>query len=380
MRTLTRLFVVIQLVLAIRVLSRMAKSASGSRIARSDETGSERVSVIVPVLNEEGRLRPCLEGLIAQGDEVAEILVVDGGSADGTRELVARFTERDARVRLLDAQPVPDGVNGKAHNLRVGYGASAPSATWLLTVDADVRPAEGLVPALLAQARAERVAVLSVATRQRLADPIDGALHPALLTTLVYRFGIPGRATADPHAVQANGQCMLAARAALERVGGFDRVQDSICEDVTLARALAVSGERVGFYEAGELIEVQMYASWRETWTNWTRSLPMRDRYTERSFWIGLAEVTLVQALPIWLALIGRRVLGPEHPLTRLNGALAATRLGVLFGTRRAYVDPPPSYWLSPLVDLPAAIRLMWMAARRRHTWRGRAIQRGGQA
>lgn len=376
MRLLARAFAVLQFVFAVRVLARMAKSANGARIEPSERSFEDRVTVIVPVLNEERRLAPCLEGLIAQGSEVGEILVVDGGSCDGTRAVVLRFVERDARIRFIDAGEAPAGNNGKAHNLRSGYRETSASSEWILTVDADVRPKAGLTAALLATAKREQVSVLSAATTQRVSDPVDAMIHPSMLTTLVYRFGIPGHATGDPQQVQANGQCMLIAREALERVGGFDRVQATICEDVTLARALASAGVQVGFYEAGDLIEVEMYASWRETWANWSRSLPMRDRYSGSSVWTGLAEVTLVQALPLWLAIAGRSAFGPRHPLTLLNGGLLIARLGVLAGTRRAYRQPPAAYWLSPLADLPVALKLWRMAATRQHMWRGRPIHR----
>ncbi len=38
--------------------------------------------------------------------------------------------------------------------------------------------------------------------------------------------------------------------------------------------------------------------------------------------------------------------------------ALVAVRLGVLFGTARAYRRLPWTYWLSPLSDLPVALRI----------------------
>ncbi|MBA2286241.1 MAG: hypothetical protein H0W02_12210, partial [Ktedonobacteraceae bacterium] len=64
--------------------------------------------------------------------------------------------------------------------------------------------------------------------------------------------------------------------------------------------------------------------------------------------------------------------------LVLLNGILAMMRVGVLFGTARAYQRRPWSYWLSPLCDLPVAIQLGVSALRRRHTWRGRTLVRGG--
>ena len=83
--------------------------------------------MIVPVLNEHDRLVPCLEGLIAQGKEVAEIVVVDGGSDDGTQELARAYSQRDLRVRLVDASPIPENWNGKAWGLQVGLDSASPN-------------------------------------------------------------------------------------------------------------------------------------------------------------------------------------------------------------------------------------------------------------
>ena len=110
-----------QILAGARVVARLARTARGERIRTSDvPLPAERVTVIVPVLNERDRLPTCLTGLTAQPSEVVEILVVDGGSTDGTQELVSRFAARDDRVRLIDASPVPTGWNGKAHGLQAG--------------------------------------------------------------------------------------------------------------------------------------------------------------------------------------------------------------------------------------------------------------------
>jgi succinoglycan biosynthesis protein ExoA len=61
---------------------------------------SPTVSVILPALNEIAFIRDCLDSLAAQDStSIVEILVVDGGSTDGTREVVASFGHG---VSLLD--------------------------------------------------------------------------------------------------------------------------------------------------------------------------------------------------------------------------------------------------------------------------------------
>ena len=149
-------------------------------------------------------------------------------------------------------------------------------------------------------------------------------------------------------------------------------MRDSLCEDVTLARLAACSGDDVGFFEAEGLVEVAMYADWREAWRNWPRSLATRDAISGVAGWLGLLEVLLVQALPLPLLLTRLPVGAPR----RLNLLLLAVRAGMLLGMARAYPSRPPTYWLSPLLDVPAALALWRSALRRRHTWRGRTYQR----
>ncbi len=369
---------VLQAVVGARVAWRLARTAGGQRIARSDRPApGERITVIVPVLNERNRLGPCLDGLIAQPQEVAEILVVDGGSGDGTQELAASYRRRDARVRLVDARPVPPDWNGKAYGLQSGLETADPASTWVLTIDADVRPGPALTRSLLAHVGGSGAAAVSVATEQRLSGAAEGLVHPALLATLVYRFGIPGQTTRRVPEVQANGQCSLYRRESLAAIGGFRAGKGSVCEDVTVARALAASGHPVGFHEADGLVTAEMYADWRDAWQNWTRSLPMRDRFSGASGWAGLVEVALVQALPLPLLLAARRW-APGPLVVALNAGLFMMRLGVLVGTARAYPTRPWTYWLSPLVDLPAAVQLWRSALRRNHAWRGRTLVRDG--
>lgn len=394
--------VVVQVALGARVVARLIRTAGGRRISvqgnprqppDTADASAGSVAALLPVLNERLRVGLCLDGLIAQGPEVGEILVVDGGSTDDTQTLVASYAARDARVRLIDASPVPADWNGKAWGLEVGLQHASPACQWLLTVDADVRPSAPVTRALLATQAQTSDDALSVATQQEIIGLGEGIVHPSLLTTLIYRFGSPGKSIRRVGDVQANGQCMLFRRAPLLAVGGFAAVRDSICEDITIARLLVSRGYTVGFYEADDLISVRMYTGGRETWRNWTRSLPMRDRFWGWRGALGLLEVVFVQAAPLplcvglavglalWLRMTGSgAVTGPGVALLLgllMEGALLAVRLGTLVGAARAYQRRPWSYWLSPLCDVPAAVALCVSALRRRHVWRGRVLVRG---
>lgn len=72
------------------------------------------VSVLVPALDEIDRIRETAAAMLAQRVEGPyELLFADGGSTDGTREVLDELAARDARVRVLDnpAGHVPGGLN-----------------------------------------------------------------------------------------------------------------------------------------------------------------------------------------------------------------------------------------------------------------------------
>ena len=70
-------------------------------------------SVLMVVLDEEEHLERAAESVLAQSEDDLELLVIDGGSTDGTRDIVGDLRARDPRVRALDnpARIIPAGLN-----------------------------------------------------------------------------------------------------------------------------------------------------------------------------------------------------------------------------------------------------------------------------
>ncbi|MDP8938435.1 MAG: glycosyltransferase, partial [Actinomycetota bacterium] len=88
--------------------------------------GRPRVSVVVPVHNEAERLPACLEAIAAQDlpPEWVEVLVVDGGSGDGTDDVARRLL---ADRPWAGAAVLHSASGDRSSNLNVGLdGARAP--------------------------------------------------------------------------------------------------------------------------------------------------------------------------------------------------------------------------------------------------------------
>lgn len=73
------------------------------------------ISVLIPCLNEERFIGGILENIAGQTypAELIEVLVIDGGSSDQTRAIVAQWESRDKRFKLLDNPDryVPHALN-----------------------------------------------------------------------------------------------------------------------------------------------------------------------------------------------------------------------------------------------------------------------------
>jgi glycosyltransferase involved in cell wall biosynthesis len=75
---------------------------SSNRKAWAGATSGPLVSVITPVLNGKRYLATCIESVLSQSYPNIEHVVVDGGSTDGTLEMLAEYSSKyPARVRYM---------------------------------------------------------------------------------------------------------------------------------------------------------------------------------------------------------------------------------------------------------------------------------------
>lgn len=349
---------VARLAAAVVALVRLAGAArTDPPLAPSGALGpSADVTIVVPARDEARRIGPLLD-VIVGAPGVAEVVVVDDGSTDATAEIAER-----AGARVVSGSPLPDGWAGKAWALQ--QGLESARTAWVVTLDADTRPNPDLATAAVARAVADDHVLLTVAGSFECPTAPLRWLHPAMLTTLVYRFGPPGRRGVRPGRIMANGQCMVVHRERFLALGGMAMVAGHPVEDVALARHLALDGHRVGFVDGSSLLRVRMYESFGDAWRGWGRSLALPGVEPRHRQLGDLAVVALAQTLPS-LRLFTRRA-------DVVDLVLVLGRVGTLVGTSRSYDRRGLAYWASPLADGPATVALAGGLIRRRQTWRGR--------
>ncbi|MBF2080615.1 MAG: glycosyltransferase [Synechococcales cyanobacterium T60_A2020_003] len=340
------------------------------------------VSVVVPTLNEEARIDPCLTGLSQQGYELREVIVVDSRSQDGTVDRVKAVQQTDPRFRVIYDDPLPSGWVGRPWALHTGFLNSAESSTWVLGIDADTQPQPGLIASVIQVAEQEHYDLISLSPRFILMDAGECWLQPALLMTLIYRFGPSGGAADGAERVMANGQCFLSRRSLLVELGGYTSARQSFCDDVTLARFAAAKGAKVGFLDGAKVLKVRMYEGMAETWREWGRSLDLKDACSPGQKWADLLFLTTVQALPLLTLPIWIGAIATGHSYTTvwaalgLNGVLMLIRVALLWAIAPSYDFSQArgawTFWLSPLADPVAVFRILISSVQTPKQWRGR--------
>ena len=89
-----------------------------------------KYSVIIPAYNAEGTIRRCLESLLNQPHENAELIIVNDGSTDTTGEICREYASRHGCIRYLEKE---NGGVASARNL----GLDNATGEYILFVDSD---------------------------------------------------------------------------------------------------------------------------------------------------------------------------------------------------------------------------------------------------
>jgi rSAM/selenodomain-associated transferase 2 len=223
--------------------------------------GVPRLSIVIPCLNEAGRLPLLLDDLAPLRRLGHEIIVVDGGSGDGTPEQAASGADR-----------VLVSAAGRARQMNVGAAAARGDALWF--VHADSRVAECVPDAVLAA-----LAAGHRWGRCRVSLSGGGVLLSLTASLMNLRSCLTGIATGD--------QGIFVTRSAFDAVGGYEDIP--LMEDIALSRALKRVSGRPACVRARLVTSIRRWEQrgvWRTVFLMWSLRL---------AYWLGVDPVRLAR-------------------------------------------------------------------------------------
>jgi rSAM/selenodomain-associated transferase 2 len=166
-----------------------------------------RLSIVVPVLDEAGEIRACLQALQPLRERGHEVIVVDGGSRDGSA----------TQARALADRVLVAPTAGRAAQMNAGAGAAAGDALVFLHVDTRLPPgADRMVQDALSRAPWGRF------------DVAIGGRHP-VLRLVAAMMNLRSRVTA----IATGDQAVFVRRATFEATGGYAALP--LMEDIELS-------------------------------------------------------------------------------------------------------------------------------------------------
>ena len=168
-----------------------------------------KLSIIMPVLDEVQCIAAALQALQPLRARGHEVIVVDGGSADGTPELAAPLSDR------VIAAP-----RGRASQMNRGAAAAAGEALLFLHADTHLPPA------------ADRLVQEALDSGGRCWGRFDVRIEgrSPLLAVVGFCMNLRSRLTG----IATGDQAIFATRAAFGRVGGFPEI--ALMEDIAFSR------------------------------------------------------------------------------------------------------------------------------------------------
>jgi chlorobactene glucosyltransferase len=333
-----------------------------------------RVSVIVAARNEEADLGPTLDDLLAQDYPDLEIVVVEGGSTDGTRAVI---DARAPRVRCLPEPPLPDGWVGK--NWACWNGANATDAPWLLFLDADVRTDPAAVRTVLAWAEREATDLATVGVQVEMVGFWERVVLPLFIQRVLLQYRPPHMDRPGRRSAMANGQFWLTRRTAYEAMGGHAAVRGRIIEDVAIARRYRDAGLRLRFAWTPRLGRTRMYRDRHEMFEGLLKNVHGIE------FSAGRQAGLLASLIGMYLLPLGLLPLGIVTGNPVLIG-LGAFLYVALFGKHVAFtqsVEAPATYGLLYPLGIAWYVALVATSLGRgvRHrpvSWKGRTYSLDG--
>ena len=252
---ITSMLIVIALIAVLNAL--MFPRLSAATVTEN----APRVSVLIPARNESKVIGQTVKMLLAQTYSNLEVIILDDHSDDETGNLAMKAANGDARLSVIEGNPLPTGWLGK--NWACHQLAQAATNDILIFADADVRWSDGAIASIMQMMQQSQADLLTVWPTQETQTWAERLVVPMMALAIIgYLPLVAVHHMSLAAFAAACGQCLVFRRRAYDMVGGHAGVRDNIIEDVALARQIKLQGLRLRMTDGAGVVGCRMYTDW----------------------------------------------------------------------------------------------------------------------
>ncbi len=230
------------------------------------------VSVLIPARNEERSIADCVRSILAQDYPSFEVLVLDDQSSDGTRAILEQMAISRPKLRIILGEPPSGNQVGK--NWACSQLARQAQGELFFFTDADTLFRSDMLKTIVTTLMGEQGDLLTGFPRQEVHTWGERLLVPffswAFLCfiplAIAYKFRLPFLS-------MAVGQMMLFRREAYWAIGGHERINTSVVDDMSLARQIKAKRLNWRVSYIADLVSCRMYHSSRDAMDGFTKNL-----------------------------------------------------------------------------------------------------------
>lgn len=89
-----------------------------------------KISIIMPSLNVKKYITQCIESVLVQTLEDYEVICIDAGSTDGTKEMIEQYASKDNRIKLIKSEV-------KSYGYQVNMGIELAKGDYIAILETD---------------------------------------------------------------------------------------------------------------------------------------------------------------------------------------------------------------------------------------------------
>ncbi len=235
------------------------------KLTYEDVSSNIKISIIIPVRNEESKIERSLNSILRQKGVISQIIVVDDSSTDGTRSVVEEYSKRYRNIELIEADGRPHDSIGKSWPSYLGY--TKAEHEYLLFLDADtVLLDETILVKSVRTLEKWRLGYMSLFPSFGLSTIWARLTYPLYINTVVLfeRFSKINRD--DSSKCFLVGSFSLFKREVYEIVGGHMSALTEVIEDKTLGEKIRALGFNFRLFNGSGIVKSSVEAGMKNVW------------------------------------------------------------------------------------------------------------------